>query len=132
MQFQVAVLWTVRGYDRRGQATVTDVAKEISVRWNTKRREVVQPNGNTIAYDASAVTHCPVAVGSIMWLGSLDQLLVGLEGQTIPQSSVRDQLFEVKACNVTPDIKGRESLTEVMLMRYKGVLPAISERVQHQ
>ena len=112
---QDAVLWQRSGYDKHGQATVEQPVA-LKVRWEDKFVEVLDPKGNTIGVDATAVVDRNVSVGSIMWLGCLDKLGPGAS----PQG-----LMEVKAFNSTPDIRNRAQRRTVGLMRFRDKLPTI-------
>lgn len=112
---QFAVLWPKAGYDAYGQPAVGD-AVQIPVRWNTERREVLQPNGNTIAFDASAVVRQKIAIGSHMWLGELvDWYGTGSGSGSVDTAD--DEVMVVKNYTETKDLKGRAVFREVMLMR---------------
>lgn len=111
---QKAVLWEASGKDDYGEVTV-DAAAEITVRWAERRREGVDPQGNTIAIDATAVVDREIAVGSIMWLGALVDLPTPLT-----------DLNQVVNYNSIPDIKGREFYRTVSLIKYGNTLPVLA------
>ncbi len=111
---QKAVLWTASGFDDYGEPKV-DAAIEITVRWEERLQEAVDPNGNTIALDAMVVVNQDVVVGSIMWLGKKDDLA------TPPVDLKRVMTF-----NKIPDVKGRISRRTVGLIRYSNKLPALA------
>lgn len=114
---QKAVLWTRKGVNRQGQVTLNDPV-EIMVRWKWVKREMVDRQGNTIAIDAEVVTVQDVAVGSVMWLGSLDDL---------PGTALLPEVdaMAVVSAPTTPDIKGRFKARTLMLMRIKDTLPEL-------
>jgi hypothetical protein len=121
---QRAVLWRANGSDAYGEPTVDDASVEVAVRWNTKRREITDKQGNTVAYDAVAMVDRKIAVGSVMWLGRLSDLQVGVAGfPTV--SPPQDDLYQVASYSEQPDIKGQAVARSVTLMRYKGCLPSI-------
>ena len=114
---QRAVLWPRKGTDLNGQPTV-DVAlrREIKVRWNAKSHEVLAADGSTIAADGLVVVKQDVAVGSILWLGALDDI----PGTSyVPQSG----LMQVIRFNDTKDLKGRFTRRTLSVMRWNDRLP---------
>lgn len=113
---QVAVLWGKSGTDDYGQPT-TATAIEIPVRWLTKRDEVVDAQGNTIALDATVVVERQIAVGSLMALGNLSYWVgTGSAGD-------ESEVMEVVTYEETPDLKGREIRRSVGLKRFRDALP---------
>ena len=121
LRYQTALLWEFSGYDKYGQPTVS-APVEIQVRWNTKRREVVDAKGFIIAYDASAVVDQVIAVGSLMWLGTLEDWNDAGTGSGSTSISA-DDVFECKNFTLTPDLKNRFSQKTVDLMRYRKLPP---------
>lgn len=114
---QIAVLWPWTGaYDKHGQPKVGSPV-EINVRWNTNRTEMMDPKGNTIKLDGSAIVGQDVPMYSVMWLGRL----VNWAGSSVSQADT--ELMEVKAFKSTPDLKARDVFRTVGLMRLKNVLP---------
>ncbi len=111
---QKATLWTKNGDDDYGGAKV-NAKVEIKVRWEEKRSEAVDKDGNTIAIDATVVVDQEIAVGSIMWLGAL--------------ADVADppvNLKEVVVYNETPDLKSRGiPRRTVGLVKYSNQLPSL-------
>lgn len=111
---QKAVLWPLEGTDGYGQPVVSDAAVELDVRWVAKRSEVLDPQGRTIAVDATAVVDREIAVGSSMWLGEL---------AAFDPDDEDNDVMEVKAYNETPDIKNRVARRTVGLLRRGESLP---------
>lgn len=112
---QKAVLWEATSRaDAQGKPKVSSPV-EISVRWKAGRRQMADPNGNTISYDASVVVDQTIPVGSIMWLGE----------QTDLPSPLRD-LFQVIASNDSPNLKSTRSRKLVKLQRYGNALPTVA------
>lgn len=109
---QKAVLRAASGFDDYGEAKVT-AAVEIDVRWENRRDEVLDANGNTIGVDATVVVNQDIAIGSIMWLGLLKNF-----------SAPFTNLMEVVTFNKVPDIKGRKFRRVVNLIRYSDQIPA--------
>jgi hypothetical protein len=109
---QRAVLWPMLGYDAYGQATVGPPV-EILVRWDTKRRETLDREGNSIALDATAVVDRRIDIGSRMWLGPISEWL----GTGSLEEDTHSGVMEVRSYSETPDIKGRFTFRVVGLMR---------------
>lgn len=116
---QTAVLWESSGSaDAYGQPTVIDPV-EISVRWENTNTEVVGPQGNPVQISASVRVKQDVPVGSIMWLGTLDDL------EDIPGTGGIPGLCEVVNRVHVPDIKNRKTSRVLQLAKYKDTLPTI-------
>lgn len=113
-RFQKAVLWTFAGYDGHGEVKV-NAAAEIDVRWEERRSETLDADGNSIAVDATVVLGQEVAVGSILWLGALADVA------TPPVN-----LKQVVVCNSVPDVKAREFRRTVGLAKYSNELPTLA------
>lgn len=112
-----ALLWERIGTGGRGQAIVASIPIELQVQWDGSQSVVLDAVGNKIAVDSSVIADRVILVGSIMWQGSLDDL----EGTgTSPPTA---DLMEVKYYNGTSDIKGRNMVHEVKLLRYNSELP---------
>lgn len=114
-----ACLWATDGTaDDYGQTRISDDAEEIRVCWNSKRTEMLDPQGNTIMVDATAEVAQKIPVGSVMWRGNKADLPAG--------SSFHEEdyhLMEVKAEQEVFDIKGRACSRTVGLMRFRDKLP---------
>lgn len=111
---QKAVLWAASGFDDNGKVKVA-AAVEINVRREEKRTETLDPTGNTIAADATVVVNQDIVVGSIMWLGELEDV-----------ADPPVNLWAVIDFNKIPDIKGRAYRRTVMLMRHSNELPELA------
>ena len=114
---QKAILWTRKGVNRQGQVTLNDPV-EIMVRWKWVKREVLDKQGNTVAIDAEVVTVETVPIGSVMWLGELNDLPGTAE---VPE----EDTMQVISAPPTPDIKGRFIQRTLMLMRIKDTMPEL-------
>lgn len=115
-RFQKAQLWRRRGDDAYGVPLVS-AREELTVRWENKQRQMLNPNGQPIAVDATVIVLCDVAMGSIMWEGCDDDL----PEDGVPTSG----LMEVVAYDRTPDVKGRITRRRLGLKRYTDKLPEI-------
>lgn len=109
---QRAVLWAFSGYGDDGQHRF-DTPEEIRVRWTDKQSQVVDKDGNNVALDATVVVLQLVAIGSLMWLGTLsDWYATGSAG-------IGTGLMIVKTTDFSTDIKNRATRRTVGLQRYK-------------
>ena len=115
---QTAVLWSAAGIGDYGQPTISNPT-EIRVRWNDVQSEALDPQGNTITVDASAIVNRDVSIGSILWLGTLTNWVgTGSNDQN-------GKLMQVKTFNSTPDLKNRVARREVGLIRLRDTLPSV-------
>lgn len=117
-RLQDAVLWAQTGVDRYGEPVV-GTAQAIKVRFNAAKKRVLTPEGKTITLDGTAIVNQAIAVGSLLFIGTLTTYV----GTGSGSGSDDAQLLQVKSYNDTPDIKNRSSLKEVGLMRFRNALP---------
>ena len=115
-RLQTAVLWPCSGRDNYGEPQVGSPV-EILVRWITKRMEALDALGNTIALDAQAVVNQEIAVGSLMWLGTL------ASWQGTGSAVQPSDLMQVKIYDEATDLKGRATRRTAGLMRFRDALP---------
>jgi hypothetical protein len=109
---QTAVLWASSGRDAYGDPTVA-TPTELSVRWQLKRGETIGPEGTVVALDGVVVVDRRVAIGSQMWLGTLEDWYgTGSAGDD-------SEVYEVMTYNETPDIKDRYVRRTVGLKKYR-------------
>lgn len=114
---QTALLWTRTGTDSYGQPTTVTDPVELSprtrtgVRWNVKRSEILDAQGNSVSLDAQAMVDREIEIGSYMWLGTLNDWIDS------GSDSSDQEIHEVKVCDVMRDIKGRAIAHTVGLMR---------------
>ena len=113
---QKAVLWAADGFDDYGVPKV-DAAVEIDVRWDPNQSEAVDPQGNTIAVDATVVVGQDIAIGSRMWLGTLEDYNA---------LATAPQFMEVSRFDKTPNIKGRVFNRIVSLVNSSKELPTLN------
>ena len=101
-RYQKAVLWEKTGVNDYGEDVVSSTPVEISVRWENKQSDMLDPVGATVRVDAQVVVAQEVAVGSRMWEGSLSEWLgTGSVG-------VESDVCIVVAIDRVPDIKARK------------------------
>ncbi len=113
---QKAVLWTAAGLDDERVVTI-NAAIEISVRVERKRKESSNAQANPIATVLMVWVDREIAIGSIMWIGTLEAW------NTL---SPKANLKQVIAYEEIPDIKGRESERIVTLQKFGDSLPALA------
>lgn len=117
---QRAVLWEKTGQDEHNEPTVASPV-EIPVRWHWKRRQVAGPNGLPIAVDVTVVVNQDVADGSLLWLGTLDDL-PGTGTPYVPTSDV----VQVLTRDWVPDIKARNVRRVLMCSRFNDSAPNVT------
>lgn len=118
---QRAVVWPLVGTDRYGEPTVSDTPREVPVRWTWTRREMTDPQGNTIVVDAQAVVNEDIKVGSLMWLSTLDDLPAGT-GWSL--SEFDEELMRVVTTSKGTDLKNRFTRRTLGLSRFRDTLPS--------
>jgi hypothetical protein len=119
---QSAVYWPQAGVNTHGEYTVSGTPQQLApgkppggVRWELGRKESVDPQGNTIAIDGYLHVPFQPPNGSCFWQGTIAQL-------PNPISKITNLMRVVDYAEAT-DIKGREVLRVVKLMRVSNVLP---------
>lgn len=115
-----ALLWeTTGGLDQYGQYAYEflDSPVQRCVRWVEKRSLASDANGNPLSLDATVIMDREVAVGSLMWRGSLTDLPG--TGTAAPETD----LMIVVLRSRTKDIKGRYTRWSYGLTRFKDTLP---------
>lgn len=113
---QKAVLLPATGTDDYGRKSV-GTAVEIDCRWINKRSEVLAPNGQTIAVDATVIVKREIPIGSVLWLGRL----ADWAGTGFGEDD--GTLMESVSYNETPDLKARVTRRTVGLIRRADALP---------
>lgn len=115
-----AVLWPVAGNaDPNGQDRVSDRPVGVRVRWNDSFTEVRDPQGNTVAIEATVVADRRIDKGSVLWHGKVSDLPAGTG---FALEDVPD-LMQVYSWNGTQSLNGRNTRHELKLMRLKSSLP---------
>lgn len=117
-RLQLAVLWPATSKSNRYGTFVVGSPVEIKVRWIDTQSQALDPQGNVITVDATAVVGIDIPIGSQMWLGS---------AASLPGTGYMPEvgLMEVKTFNRTSDIKNRNRRRTVGMIRFR--LPATSE-----
>lgn len=114
---QIACYWALSTYGDYGETrmgALTD-AVQLNVRWEERKSQAINPQGNTVATDVMVIVDRVVTPGGMMWLGEKDDLPSAV-------SSLTDvyQIIEVRAI---PDVKNRHTRRRCKLMRYSDTLP---------
>jgi hypothetical protein len=119
--WQYAVLWVPTGTDRYGRRTVDrENPREVRCRWEYGRKGTLNPQGETVALDATVVVDSLVPVGSQLWPGRLIEWQ-GLNGG-LGDDPLDEPLYEVLTSSAIPDIKGRNTRRTLGLVRSKDTL----------
>lgn len=113
--YQKALLWAANGVNDYGQYKV-DAKVEIDVRWQEERRQGINAQGDPIAIEATVVVDREIAVGSVMWQGSEEDLV------TNPPTGLKQVLSYRKI----PDIKSRSFRRVVILGKLSDTLPDLA------
>lgn len=114
---QPAVVIQANGYGANGEP-LGDDPFEIMVRWESGRRDAVDPLGRPIALDAMVVVDRVIPINSSMWLGTLDDFNA-ITGE-IPG------LMYVRTFSEIPDVENRERRRVAGLSRDKGEIPGLT------
>lgn len=103
---QTAVWWAFDRHDRYGDP-IHRPGEEISVRWEDRKSQAIDPQGNKINVDSTIYTSRLVAVNDLLWLGKLKDM---------PEqpTSVR----RVVSVETVPDIKNRFNQYTAMCQNY--------------
>lgn len=110
-----AVYWEKTGVDRYNNPKLTEPV-EIRVRWVGTRSNMLDPNGERIVVDASAILAQDAKIGDQLWLGELEDWL----GTGSAGDDTEVTIMEVVAFESTDDVKGRNTFREVGLKRFRG------------
>jgi hypothetical protein len=111
---QKAVYWAASGINDYGVPTL-DSPVEIDVRWDEGRTESINSQGSPVALDVQVVVDQDMVIGSVMWLGYLDDL-----------PSPLTSLYDVVQFSKVPDVKGREFRRTVSLKKHGDSLPDLT------
>lgn len=113
---QTAVLWEKTGVDANNE-TVVGEPVEITVRWVNRPKQAGRPLNIPVTVDATVVVAQDVTIGSLMYLGTLEEFYgTGSAGDDV-------QIMEVIAAPKTSDIKHRNWRRTLGLKFYRSRLP---------
>lgn len=113
---QKAVYWASdpdNGLDDFGNRKLT-AAVEISVRWEIRRKEIVDSDGNTIVLESNAVVDQEIFVNSIVWLGALADI------ELTPVNLRRVVMY-----TEIPDVKNRIARRTIGMIKESDTLPEL-------
>ena len=113
---QDALVWNKSSTSSLGQPVVSSTPVALMVRWDDFQSERLDRESNSIAIDATVVVDREIAVGSIMYKGTVSEWGAGSHDDV-------SGLMLVKLYDETPDIKNRNIRRTVSLCRYSDVLP---------
>lgn len=116
-----AVLWELVAIDNYGKRTVRPPI-QIKVRWLGNRKQVLDPQGNTVEAIGLVIADRAIAPLSLLWHGTLCNWYGTGSDRTV-ESDI--ELVEVVTYNDTADIKGRFIRNECYIARYKNALPPL-------
>jgi hypothetical protein len=100
---------------------VYDLPYQTAVRWVYVKRESKDSKGNTITIDADVVAAVSIVVGTIMWLGTMEQYI-----GTGSAGGDAIEFMRVETRNWGVDLKGRIVRYEYELSRFRGKMPIMS------
>ncbi len=112
------VVWPKVGDTIAGEPEL-DEPVELEVRWERTKRDARRADGTIINLDASLVLDQEVAVGSIVWIGTLADWYGSGSAAMLSQ---RADLYRVETYEEVPDVKGREVRREAGLRKHRGTL----------
>lgn len=111
---QTVTVWDLLGYDQFSQV-VTDVPREILVRWERTFYQAKDAKGKLITIDAKMVVAEDVTIGSLVYPGTLEEWYgTGSAGDETELLTVVAQLEDAL------DIKGRKRRRVVGMSRHKS------------
>jgi hypothetical protein len=116
---QQAMYWRANGVTGVSGEMKVEAGIEIPVRWEDAYREVIGPSGQKIGLTADVMADRDIKLGSILWLGSLE------EWSNTGSGADETELYQVITKEVTPDIRAINTRWKLGLMRYRHSLPTI-------
>ena len=87
---------------------------EIDVRWENVQDQITDSQSNLVDISAKVVVNLGVSIGSVLWLGALDDI-----------ATPPIDLNQVVGFTKTPDVKGQYFRCVLMLKRLGNTLPTI-------
>jgi hypothetical protein len=113
--YQKAVLWMYNSDDEYGDPKV-DASVEISCRWEKRRSQSVDAEGNAIAVEAEVMVDREIKVDSILWKGEKNDY----------DASTATDYMQVKVYDEVPDVKNRFVERIVKLAKWGDTLPSLA------
>lgn len=123
-RYQRALIWNKTGEDRYGE-TLRDDPVEHMVRWEQKRVEMKDEDGNPLVLDGFLHVVTDIPVGSTVWVAP-DSTYSALDQWYGTGSSTADdekEIMLVETKNYTPDLRNRVVRRTLGMRRYKATLP---------
>jgi hypothetical protein len=116
---QTATLWPLTGLVDNFGERAHGTPREIEVRWVWARNSNRQAQSNAVAHDATVITEEELTVGSLLWLGTLDEWYSssGSVGTAVEGAT---GLMHVISSTKTTDLKHRFTRYESKLARNKN------------
>ena len=111
---QKAVYQAANGFGEYGEPKV-DAAIEIPVRWETRRKEIQDGEGNTIVLESNAVVDREIKIGSTLWLGELTDY-----------PATPTDLRKAVIYTEIPDVKNRVARRTVGMIKLSDTLPDLA------
>lgn len=115
-RFQKAQLWVIIGVDNYTNPLLRERI-EITVRWEDKTVEILDPKGVPIRIDAFMHSTKEIPTGSILWKGCLEDL-------PTPATNITN-LMQVAFTKTIPDVKNRAVRKTYLLKRFSDRLPTV-------
>lgn len=112
---QKAVLWMYNGDDDYGDPKV-DASVEIDCRWEKRRSQSQDAEGNAIAVEAEVVVGREIKVDSILWKGEKNDY----------DASTATDYMQVKVYDEVPDVRNRYVERIVKLVKWGDTLPSLA------
>ncbi len=116
---QAAVWWPATGVNDNAEPTRGNPT-QIECRWEIKRRQTVNAQGQPIALDATAIVVDDVQPGDFLWLGALD------DWNSTGSVGDASEVMEVLTYAETPDIKNRFVRKTLGLGYFAGNPPVVT------
>lgn len=116
-QYEKAILWRKTSQDRYNETLIGD-PEELDVRWDWTRRLVRTATVDQQPIDAIAEVKERIPVGSLMVLGTLEDVQAGTGDDDFPS-----ERLEVITCDEVKDVKCNVVAYSVTLAWYKESQP---------
>lgn len=113
---QKAVLWAANTLAATDGSPTVSAATEIDVRWQDVQDQITDSQSNLVEITAKVVVNIDVVIGSVLWLGALEDF-----DSTLATNDFR-QMVGLKKI---PDIKARHFRRVLLLKRLGNTLPTI-------